>query len=171
MKNKYVSLAPVGRDRCHVTCVFYFILFHKTVHRLHNFKHNRNPLIQTWLDSTTSGQKLQRVHLICCYKQSPLSWEHLLEECETCCKDLLPLSHKNITEFKHWCCVIRCHSWGSRSQRWRMSLVSGFCAGLSSCTIPIWKKHSFMDPAWCTAALSCWNRKEPSTNCWKQFFF
>ena len=45
---------------------------------------------------------------------------------------------------------------------------SGLCAGQSSSSTPISKKHFCMYLALCTGALSCWNKKEPSpTYCHK----
>jgi hypothetical protein len=51
------------------------------------------------------------------------------------------------------------------SLRCLMGLRSGLCAGQSSSSALISKKHFCMDLALCKGALSCWNRKGPSPNC------
>uniref|UniRef100_A0A3B4DS63 NACHT domain-containing protein n=1 Tax=Pygocentrus nattereri TaxID=42514 RepID=A0A3B4DS63_PYGNA len=60
---------------------------------------------------------------------------------------------------------LACSLHSNSSQRCSIGLRSGLCAGQSSSSTPNSLIHVFMDPALCTAAQSCWNRKGPSPNC------
>ena len=86
---------------------------------------------------------------------------------EHCCWNLLPYRHKSISEVRHWCWAIRP---GSQSAFQFIpnvfnGLRSGCCAGQSSSSTPTLRNDFSMDLALCTGALSCWNRKQPSSNC------
>ena len=54
---------------------------------------------------------------------------------------------------------------GSHSAFQFMGLRSGLYAGKSSSSTPISTNHFYMDLTLCSGALSCWNRKGPSSNC------
>ena len=83
---------------------------------------------------------------------------------EHCCWDLLPFSHKSISDVGRLGLARSLRS--NSSQRCSMVLRSGLCAGPSSSSTPTSTNHSCMDLALCTGALSCWNRKGPSPNCY-----